>query len=187
MNRKAPGIAAAVVALLAVACSGGPSSGGRAAAAEGPAALPSAIAYSHCMRTHGVPGFPDPGSNGQVPKADARQLGISGPRLQAAQQACQHLYPTSGGSVQQEEQRCYVAGDCPATLTRRMMNDALTFARCMRAHGVPNFPDPTDSQGSVLFNASAHGISDSMSHSPQFVAKLNTCQRQVGNFPFAFG
>lgn len=186
MNRQVTGIAA-VLALLALAplaagCSGGPSP-----ATGSSAALPSAVAYSHCMRTHGVPDFPDPGGNGQVPKAGPQQLGVSGSRLQAAQRDCQHLYPSNGGSVQQEEQRCYVAGDCPATLTRRMMSAALTFARCMRAHGVPNFPDPTDSQGSVLFNASAHGISDAMSHSPRFTAKLNTCQRQSGNFPFGFG
>ena len=29
---------------------------------------PSAVAYSRCMRSHGVPDFPDPDSNGQLPK-----------------------------------------------------------------------------------------------------------------------
>jgi hypothetical protein len=190
MNRKAPGIAAALLALLALlaaGCSGSPSPAGRAAGGGGPANLPSAVAYSHCMRTHGITNFPDPTGTGQVPKAGAQQLGVSVPRLQAAEQAGQHLYPASGGSVYAEEQQCYVAGDCPAALTRRMMNAALRFARCMRSHGVPNFPDPTEAQGSVTFDVSAHGITDAMSHSPQFVAKLNTCQRQAGNFPFGFG
>jgi hypothetical protein len=191
MNRKAPGIATALLVLLALlalaaGCSS-PSSGGGAPAAGGSATLPSAVAYSHCVRTHGVPRFPDPGSNGQVPKAGPQQLGVSGSQLQAAQHDCQHLYPSNGGSVQQEEQGCYVASDCPAALTRRMMTAALRFSRCMRAHAVPNFPDPTDSQGSVFFNTSAHGISDAMSHTPQFIGKLNTCQRQAGNFPFAMG
>ena len=188
MNQK-PAIilAAAALAVLATACSGGPKPAGGSSGAGTTATLPSAVAYSHCMRTHGVPDFPDPTGTGQVPKADAQQLRISGPRLQAAEQDCQHLYPTaSGGSVQQQEQRCYVAGDCPPALTARMMSAALRFSRCMRAHGVPNFPDPTDSQGDIVFDASAHGISDSMSHAPQFEAKLNTCQRLAGNFPFGF-
>jgi hypothetical protein len=136
-------IVAAVLAVLAAGCSGSPSpSAGGSSGGSGPATLPSAVAYSHCMRTHGVPKFPDPGSNGQVPKADAQQLGVSSPQLQVAERDCQHLYPTAGGSAQQEEQRCYVAGDCPPALTQRMMTAALRFARCMRAHGVPNFPDP---------------------------------------------
>jgi hypothetical protein len=44
-------IAAAGLALLA-AC-GTPSAGGTAGS-------PSAVAYSHCMRSHGVPNWPDP-------------------------------------------------------------------------------------------------------------------------------
>jgi hypothetical protein len=53
---------------------------------------------------------------------------------------------------------------------------------------VANFPDPTtDSQGQPFFDVSAHGISDGMAHSPSFTAKLNECQRQVGNFPYSFG
>jgi hypothetical protein len=139
------------------------------------------------MRTHGVPTFPDPTGSGQVPKADAQQLGISSTRLQAAERDCQHLYPANGGSVQQEEQQCYVAGNCPPGVVAQMLNAARIFSRCMRSHGVPNFPDHTNSQGRIVFNASAHGISDSMSHSPQFTAKLNACQHQSGNFPFGFG
>ena len=51
------------------------------------------------MRSHRVPNFPDPDSSGQVPKADAQALGVSSSRLQAAQRACQHLYPTNGGAI----------------------------------------------------------------------------------------
>lgn len=176
-------IATAALVLLATACSGRPSATGGAPAAGG-SASPSAVAYSQCMRTHSVPNFPDPTGNGQVPKASAQQLGVSASRLQAAQRACQHLYPVNGGSVLQQENQCYVAGDCSAALVQLMLNAARRFSRCMRSDGVPNFPDPTNDQGRIVFNISAQGISDSMSHSPQFTAKLNTCQRQAGNFPF---
>ena len=51
------------------------------------------------MRSNGVLNFPDPPSSGLVPKADAQQLGVSGSQLQAAQRACQRLYPTNGGAI----------------------------------------------------------------------------------------
>ena len=84
-------IAAAALALLAATCSGSPSSAGSGGSphAGGPGTSPSAVAYSACMRSHGVPKFPDPGSGGQVPKADPQVLGISSSQLQAAQRTCQ--------------------------------------------------------------------------------------------------
>ena len=55
-------IATAVLALLAAACSGSPSSARSAGSqhAAGSSSSPSAVAYSPCMRSHGVPNWPDP-------------------------------------------------------------------------------------------------------------------------------
>ena len=94
-------IATAALALVTAACSGSPSSAGSGGSphAGGSGTSPSAVAYSTCMRSHGVPNFPDPDSNGQVPKADPQLLGVSNSQLQAAQRTCQHLYPTSGGTL----------------------------------------------------------------------------------------
>ena len=148
-------IAAAALALLAAACSGSPSSAG----SGGPGTSPSAVAYSACMRSHGVPKFPDPGSGGQVPKADPQVLGISSSQLQAAQRTCQHLYPTSGGTLSANSLRqCYETGVCPQALVQQAVNAGLRFARCMRSHGVLNWPDPTvDSQGRPLFDIAIPG------------------------------
>jgi hypothetical protein len=147
---------AAAVAVLALltACSGSPSatgSGGSSNAGGSPS-LPSAISYSQCMRSHGVPDFPDPSGNGQVPKASTRQLGVSSPRLQAAQTACQHLYPGNGGSAgvltKDAISQCEETGDCPQALVQQAMTALRAYARCMRSHGVPDWPDPTiDSEG----------------------------------------
>ena len=108
-------IATAALAMLAAACGGPASSAGSGGSpnAGGSASSPSAVGYSRCIRSHGVPNFPDPGGGGEIPKADPQQLGISGSRLQLAQRACQHLLPSNGGSFQQQAQQCYVAGDCP--------------------------------------------------------------------------
>jgi hypothetical protein len=192
MIRKSASSASIIVitalALLASACSGSHASAGGSSFPGGSATPPSAVAYTDCVRSHGIPNFPDPPSGGGLAKASAQQLGVSSSRLQAAQRACQHLIPATGAAIQQEEQQCFPNNDCPPSVVHELLDDMLRLARCMRSHGVPNFPDPTtDSQGQPFFDASAHGISDSMSHSPSFIAKLNECQNEVGNFPYTFG
>jgi hypothetical protein len=185
-------IATAALALLAAACSGSPSSAGPGGSphAGGSATSPSAVAYSACMRSHGVPKFPDPGSNGQVPKTDPQLLGVSSSQLQVAQRTCQHLYPTNGGTLSASSLRqCYEFGACPQALVQQALNAGLRFAQCMRSHGVPNWPDPTiDSQGRPLFNIAVpggHGFapgrglpaSPPVARGGQINTKINECER----------
>src|SRR6266567_3514875 len=89
-----PGIAAVVLVLLA-ACtgSGSPTGSGGSPQAEGSSSSPSAVAFSACVRSHGVPNFPDPDSSGGIPKETSQQLGVSSSQYQAAAQACGHLLP----------------------------------------------------------------------------------------------
>jgi hypothetical protein len=140
------------------------------------------------MRSQGVPNYPDPDSSGQLPKTDAQLLGVSTSQYQAARQACRHLLPT-GGSLQQQEDQCMQNSDCPPALVQQMMTADMKLARCMRSHGVPNFPDPTNSgSGGPFFNITKAGISDAASHTRQFEAKLTECERLVGgNAPESFG
>jgi hypothetical protein len=174
-------IAAAILALVllgAVACTGGgPSSvsPGGSPAAGGSAAAPSAVGYSHCMRSHGVPNYPDPPSGGQVPKADPQQLGISGAQLQAAQRSCRHQYPGNGGALGASLRQCEETGNCPQAMVHRVMNSMLSFSRCMRAHGVLNWPDPiVDSEGRPGFNlVPIHGTNW---NSPQIQNKIYECE-----------
>lgn len=49
---------------------------------------------------------------------------------------------------------------------------ALAFAKCVRAHGVPNFPDPSGSGPSVQFLGSGSDI-----NSPAFQSAQASCQR----------
>jgi hypothetical protein len=185
-------IAAAALALLATACSGSPSSAGSGGSphAGGSATSPSAVAYSACMRSHGTPNFPDPGSNGQVPKADPQLLGVSSSQLRVAQRTCQRLFPTNGGTLSASSLRqCYESGVCPQALVQQARNAGLKFAQCMRSHGVPNWPDPTiDSQGRPLFNIAVpgdHGFAPGrgLPASPpvalggQINTKINECER----------
>ena len=147
-------MATAALALLTAACSasGSPISPGSSNGARS-GASPSAVGYSACMRSHGVPNYPDPDSSGNLPKPDAHQFGVSSSQLQTAQQACQHLLPNSGEAISAESvQECMQADNCPQLLVQQVLNEERRFAGCMRSHGVANWPDPTiDSQGRPVF------------------------------------
>jgi hypothetical protein len=133
------------VALALAGCGGGSSSPGVAhlssakgpspaspegggSAPEGPASFQqAAVAYAKCMRASGVPSFPDPNSSGGF-LFHARAGLINSPLFKAAQAKCHKLLPEGPGSGPPPS---------PQTLAR-----FLNIARCMRRHGVPDFPDP---------------------------------------------
>ena len=154
MNRRTSAIiASTTLALLAAACSGRPAPAGGAAAVGGSSTTGSAVAYSHCIRAHGLPNYPDPPGDGQVPKADAQELGVSSTQLQTAQRDCQHLYPADGGALGASLRQCEETGYCPQAMVQPVLNAMRRFSRCMRAHGVPDWPDPTvDAENRPGFN-----------------------------------
>ena len=168
-------------ALLVAACGGGPSSARGSPHAGGSTSSPSAVAYSACMRSNGVPNFPDPDSKGMPRQADPQQLGVSSSHYAAAEQACQHLLPT-GGSLRQQTQQCLLFGDCAPTLVQQLLTVGRQFAQCLRAHGVPNWPDPSVSAkgGRPVFDLSDAGIDPRSADTSQFRAKEDDCRRQVG-------
>jgi hypothetical protein len=91
-------IATAALALLSAACDGSPSSTGSGSSSNsGGSANSKALAYAHCMRSDGVPDFPDPNSAGEFNKATIGQLSASNSQYQTATQACARLLPNSGG------------------------------------------------------------------------------------------
>jgi len=185
-------IATACLTLLAAACtssSGRPGVASIGSSSAGGSSAPSSsasndpVAYSHCMRSHGIHNFPDPTSSGQVPKADPQQLGVSSSQLQAGQQACAHLIPPTGETAeQQQEAQCAMAGDCSPAVVQQWMSGLRTLAQCLRSHGEPNWPDPIISaqgrnQGMPHFPYEEAGIDH---HSSQTLAKVQVCVRLTG-------
>jgi hypothetical protein len=174
-------IATALLLLLAGACSGDSSSSagsGGSPNAGGSASSPSAVAYSACMRTHGVPNYPDPDSNGNLPKGNAQAFGVSTSQYQAAERACRHLLPNSDSASLTQ---CLMTGDCPHAVVQQALEEGRTFAQCMRNHGVPNWPDSTiDSTGRPSFQVTAAGISIDSTRSPRMLSKIGNCQNQPG-------
>jgi len=172
-------ITTAGLALLAVACGGSPGShvaqlGSTttqpAAASSSPngegspssrSLISQPLAFSHCMRSDGVPNFPDPDSSGVWPKSQV-ELAAGNPRFQAATEACGHLLPDGGPGVPPS----------PA-FVQQIRTDMTKFASCMRSRGLPNWPDPTvDDQGRGNFDTQAAGIN---TNSPQINAEIHNC------------
>jgi hypothetical protein len=137
----APGLIAA--RLPAAGCGSGTSSspgvataGSSSTAAKSSSALSrraGALAYSQCMRSHGINDFPDPNRNGQIgiSAGPGSDLGPGNPQFNAAQQACKSLAPGPGTPAQQH----------------RQLAAALKLSRWMRSDGISDFPDPTTSPG----------------------------------------
>jgi hypothetical protein len=145
--RIATGVVAAV-GLLAAGCGVSNSK-----VAQGSAA----VAFAHCMRSNGVLNYPDPSSSGALVKESLQQLGVSGARFQTAARACNYLLPNGG------------RGPSAAQL-QFARAQGLSFAQCVRAHGVPNFPDPA-SDGRIPDPATV-GINQG---SPKFRAANQAC------------
>jgi hypothetical protein len=114
-----------ICALLLAAC-GSSSSKATAAATRGQGQL---LAFSKCMRAHGVTNFPDP--NGQGLRITP-SMGINpfSPSFKAAQASCRHILPFGGPG----------GNGHPSAQAKAQM---LAISVCMRAHGVSGFPDPT--------------------------------------------
>jgi hypothetical protein len=118
-----------------------------------------AVSFARCMRTHRVPNWPDPSSAGAFDKSKltTEQLGAGPSQVQSAQTACQHLLPNGGRGPN-------------AAQLQQSKAQGLAFARCMRSHGVSNFPDP-GSDGRIPDPASV-GLDQG---SPKFQAGNQAC------------
>jgi hypothetical protein len=119
------------------------------------------VRYTACMRSHGVPNFPDPDAHGTITITVSPSLDPSSPLFQRAETDCEHLAPAGTGPSEAQRQR--------------MKAGALGFAVCMRSHGVPGYPDPTFGNGGI---SQKIGRSEVDPNSPIFQAAQKSCQRQ---------
>jgi hypothetical protein len=85
-----------------------------------------AVKYADCMRTNGMPNFPD--SDGTLPNPVLAAF-------RAATKACAKLQPPG----------LHLGG--PPAPTAAELRAALAFARCMRKHAFSDFPDPLTTYG----------------------------------------
>jgi hypothetical protein len=80
------------------------------------------------MRSHGVPGFPDPSAGGGIHLTPGSLLNPFSPSFKAAHAQCKKLLPGGGP---------------PQGVSEQQKERLVQTSQCMRAHGVTGFPDPT--------------------------------------------
>jgi hypothetical protein len=123
--------------------------------------------YSSCMRSHGVPKFPDPkaSSGGGMSLTIGPGSGVDprSPQFQAAEKTCRKLMPGGGKAPS------------PAQLAKDLAQ-MLKFSACMRSHGLPDFPDPTSSGGGIQLSIGGKKGSGLNPRSPVFQAAQKACQ-----------
>ncbi len=135
-ERLRPLAVLAIAALIGVGCSDEPAgnrdtgTGSRSSAETGAdrnvTDRDKAVRFAECMRNNGLGDFPDPDARGQfvygigIPAAFEKAVG-----------ACKDLQPPGALSAKRSPEQ-QTAG--------------LRFARCMRANGVKDFPDPANGE-----------------------------------------
>jgi hypothetical protein len=134
--------AAAGLAMLTPACGGSSGPTGTMSIQQ---QLQQALAYSRCMRSHGITNFPDPAeNNGSANSNGATVVGVtiaipagidtSSPAYLSASNACTKR--TGYGHVS-------------AAQLHQGLITLLKYSECMRSHGIANFPDPVESSSGV--------------------------------------
>jgi hypothetical protein len=167
-----------VVALAAYGCALALTACGSSNKSSHSSSYAAGIKFADCMRSHGVPNFPDPGSAGGIEIPAASGINPQSPAFQSAQKACAKLMPGGGpaGGHGSESRRLAL----------------LKLAQCMRKHGLSTFPDPTNSPppsappagGGLAFGVPGALISvpQSLIQSPGFKQAATAC-----GFPGARG
>jgi hypothetical protein len=121
------------------------------------------VKYAQCMRSHGVPSFPDPNSQGNflyhADEVNGQKVEVHSPQYNSANKACTHLLPNGGQST-------------PAEM-EALVAQALRYVNCLRTHGIPNIPDPTRSNGNVGISFAHTGLSPD---SPRLQAAMKACK-----------
>ncbi len=133
-----PRAALALTALAALISACGSSAPGTARSGNTPAANhEKAVKFAACMRANGVSAFPDPSasSNFTIEQvANGSSLETNAPAFKQALSICKTLEPSGFTGTKRSQQQ---------------QSAALKIAECIRANGVPDFPDP-DPNGPII-------------------------------------
>ncbi len=124
--------AALLSGVLLAGCGGGSGNpaGSVSTSASAASAITSGVAFSRCIRSHGVPNLPDPRMDGQTVRMGSAST-LQSPAFQSASHSCQSLLPKGPPGPER-----------PSPQAQARM---LSVSACMRKHGIPGFPDPTTS------------------------------------------
>jgi hypothetical protein len=123
--------------------------------------------FARCMREQGVD-MPDPESAGGGGDGGGMSIRLGDPAnggpdkalVDAAMKQCKHLLPNGGE---------------PPKLDPAQVEQMRQFAKCMREHGISDFPDPGDG-GGIMIQGAGPG-SDLDPNSAKFKAAQQACEK----------
>jgi hypothetical protein len=155
------------VVFAAVACGSPSSSSGSSSGLPTMQTMTAeALAYAKCMRSHGIQNYPDP----TVQDSGQQQsVGFNVP------QAVRNL-PGFNAAAKTCEEKTHSGRPSPAMMRAAMAN-AVKFTDCMRSHGISNFPDPVEKNGSMIGFGSLTGVDQ---NSAQYKAANSACTPLMG-------
>jgi hypothetical protein len=153
-NRRRPLVIAVVLLLgfLVAGCGDRPD-----AQSDDADSFHQALAYSQCMRSSGVPDFPDPKRDGNKVQVDVGKDKDS-PAMKTAMEACRDKMPQGDADGPD------AGGVDPAKLTDWM--------KCMRGK-LPNFPDAQVSGGTITLDLKGTGIGGD---SAEYLSAQRACE-----------
>ena len=117
--------------------------------------------FSACMRKHGLPSYPDPNSQGLITIHSGMGIDPGSPGFRSAQATCSKLLPNGGRPT-------------PAQIAQRQQQ-LLAFSACMRAHGLKDFPDPSNGGLQIA----VHPGSDLAPDNPTFQRAQQACRKYM--------
>ena len=147
-----------------------PSGGGVSASLRIGGSYTQDLKFAECLRSNGLPDFPDPSSNGTFHITSSSGAVPGSPQLQAAQKACRKFTPNGGAPPSPAQQA-------------KMLAQSLQYAECMRSRGITDFPDPQSSNGRVGFSITASPGSDLNPNNPQFQTAQTACEKLLPGPP----
>jgi len=158
--------ALAGIAVLAAACSSGTTAAGPGASSA-PNLAVALSKFVQCMHRHGEPGIylsrapgrPTPGTTLIVFHGFAVQgADQNSAQFPAAMQACRNLLPHGSPPSAAQQHQEFIKG--------------VRAAQCMRSHGYPTWPDPSEQDGYNMQPVPPANIDTS---SPRFQAAAKAC------------
>jgi hypothetical protein len=178
--------AAIAIAVIIAACgssagapSGTPGAGSTSTSSIGAQQHQESLRFARCVRAHGVPHFPDPPDDGSYGvKSFAEQPGgktisvagvsVGAPAFRSAMTRCSGYLPLQAAPTTSQLSKI-------RALTVR-------WAKCIRAHGLPHFGDPT-------ITADGHRIMHGQFAigSPAYYAARNACDPKLNRSMAATG
>ena len=142
---------------------GTPSGGGVSATLRLGGSYTQDLKFAECLRSNGLRGFPDPSPNGTFHITSSSGAVPGSTQFQAAQKTCRKFTPNGGAPPSPAQQA-------------KMLAQSLQYSKCMRSHGITDFPDPQSSNGRVGFSITAGPGSDLNPNNPQFQAAQKACE-----------